>query len=394
MEASVKYLLEQSSQIITHQRELEKIRGEKFNIFSILGMETKEDATHSAFIGELLDPNGSHMMGAIFLEQFLKAIQHKVIFNASSATVIREFYIGKLDSEKRTGGRIDILIKDNTGQTISIENKIYAVDQPFQIERYVNYNKFKNKVYYLTLTGDEPKEISKSDLSSKTDFQCLSYSNDIIDWLEACQMQAVSKPVIRESIRQYILLLKKLTQQLPDNEMENKIIKLISSNYLQARAVANSIEKAEISAANELLNEIEKLLNAQEDGNWTFATDDISTRWNGLNYWRKDEERFWIKIEGFPFIHKTQNYVGIISEGDEAYNKARGMIEQENDYFLNFDKNRTWPCYIEIDEMNFAEDEARANLFNASKRSQIAKEVVDKILELKKIFDDYFPIEA
>lgn len=394
MEASIKYLLEQSGQIITHQRELEEIRGETFNVFSILDMETKEDATHSAFIGELLDPNGSHMMGTIFLKLFLEEIEHKTEFNASSATMIREFYIGKLDSEKRTGGRIDILIKDNTGQTISIENKIYAIDQPFQIERYVNYNKFKNKVYYLTLRGDEPNDISKSDLNSKTDFQCLSYSNDIIDWLEACQMHAVSKPVIRESIRQYILLLKKLTQQLSDNEMEDKIINLISSNYLQARAVANSIEKAEISAAKELLNEIEKLIYAQEDANWTLAIDDISTKWNGLNCWRKDKEKFWIKVEGFPFIHKTQNYIGIISEGDKAYKKARGMIEQESDYFLNFGKNNTWPCYMKIDQMNFAEDEARANLFDASKRSQIAKEVSDKILELKEIFDDYFPIEA
>ena len=120
MQVPVKSVLKQSGQIITHQRELEEIRGEKFNVFSILSMETKEDATHSAFIGELLDPKGSHMMGAVFLEQFLKAILHAANFNASSATVTREFYIGKVDFEKRTGGRIDILIKDDTGRTLSL----------------------------------------------------------------------------------------------------------------------------------------------------------------------------------------------------------------------------------------------------------------------------------
>jgi len=394
METRVKSVLKQSDQIITHQRELEEIRGEKFNIFSILGMATKEDATHSAFIGELLDPKGSHMMGTIFLEQFLKTIQQEDHISASSATVIRECYIGKVDFEKRTGGRIDILIKDNAGQTISIENKIYAGDQQFQIERYVNYNKCKNKVYYLTLTGDEPHKISKGDLSSKKHFKCLSYSNDMIDWLETCQMQAVSKPVIRESIRQYILLLKKLTHQLSDNEMEDKIIKLISSNYSPARAVANGIEKAEILAADKLLNEIEKLLIADEDENWILATDDISKKWNGLNYWRKDIEKFWIKIQGDPFVHRTKNFVGIISDDDEAYVIARKMIQQENDYFLSFDKDQTWPCYTQIDEMNFADEEVRANLFDASKRSQIAKEVAVSILELKKMFDKYFPIKA
>jgi hypothetical protein len=392
MEVFVKSILKQSGQIITHQRELEEIRGEKFNIFSILSMETKEDATHSAFIAELLDPRGSHMMGAVFLKGFLKAIQHEDKFNVSSATVTREYYIGKVDFEKRTGGRIDILIKDNTGQTISIENKIYAGDQRFQIERYVNYNKYKNKVYYLTLTGCEPNEISKGDLNSKTDFRCLSYSNDIIDWLELCQMQAVSKPVIRESIRQYILLLKKLTHQLSDNAMEDKIIKLISSSYLPARTLANGIEKAEILAANKLLNEIEELLSDDEDENWIVETDDISKKWNGLNFWRKDIEKFWIKIEGYPFIYKTENYLGIISEDDDSYNKARKMIQQEKDYYLNFDKNPTWPCYIEIDNMNFADYEVRANLFDDSKRSQIAKDIYIRILELKEMFDKYFPI--
>jgi len=116
MEAYVKSVLKQSDQIITHQRELEEIRGEKFNVFSILSMETKEDATHSAFIAELLDPKGSHMMGAIFLKQFLKTIRHEDNIIASSATVIREYYIGKVDFEKRTGGRIDILIKDKLGK--------------------------------------------------------------------------------------------------------------------------------------------------------------------------------------------------------------------------------------------------------------------------------------
>ena len=158
--------------------------------------------------------------------------------------------------------------------------------------------------------------------------------------------------------------------------------------------MANSIEKAEILAANKLLNEIENHLKAEEDENWILETEDISKKWNGLNYWRRDIEKFWIKIEGNPFVYKTENYIGIISEGDEAYDTARKMIQQENDYFLSFGKHRSWPCYIEVDDMNFADDEVRANLFDASKRSQMAKDVSVRILELKEIFDKYFPIET
>ena len=59
--------------------------------------------------------------------------------------------------------------------SISIENKIYAGDQIAQIERYCNYNKDKNKVFYLNLFGEEPHPDSKGKLKSETDFKIISY---------------------------------------------------------------------------------------------------------------------------------------------------------------------------------------------------------------------------
>lgn len=47
-----------------------KNKGELFNTFSILKMETAENKTHSNFIAELLNPKGSHLKGSIFLERF------------------------------------------------------------------------------------------------------------------------------------------------------------------------------------------------------------------------------------------------------------------------------------------------------------------------------------
>jgi len=394
MEVSVQLLLKQSGIIIEHQREIENLRGEKFNLFSILNLETKENSTHTAFIAELLNPKGSHMMEEVFLELFLQNINHAIDFDCKSAALTKEAYIGKVDFDKRTGGRIDILIKDTNGQTISIENKIYASDQPHQIERYVNFNALKNTDYYLTLTGQEPEEKSKGSLKSQIDFYCLSYSNDIIGWLEECQKLAVSKPVIRESIRQYILLLKKLTYQLSDNEMEEKIIKLINADYLAARAVANAIEKSEVIATNELLREVSELLAIESGKNWILETDDITKKWNGLNFWREDLEHFWIKIEGYPYIYKSKNYLGIISDNEQGYETASKMIERESEYFLNFDKNESWPCYFELETMDFSDYEHRANLFDASWRSRIAKDTALKIIELKNLFEKHFPIKT
>lgn len=49
-------------------------RGDFFNVFSILGMERKEVETHSAFLAELLNPNGNHGLGNKFLTTFIDTI--------------------------------------------------------------------------------------------------------------------------------------------------------------------------------------------------------------------------------------------------------------------------------------------------------------------------------
>jgi hypothetical protein len=106
-------LLSSSGRIIAHQEEIKRLKGESFNIFSILGMESNENATHSAFLGELLNPKGSHLLGAIFLERFLKVIDFKLEFDISSASLILEKHVGTRDDQLKTGGRIDIYLKED-----------------------------------------------------------------------------------------------------------------------------------------------------------------------------------------------------------------------------------------------------------------------------------------
>ena len=49
-----------------------ELTGENFNVFSILQMESAEVKTHSAIIAELLNPQGSHSQGTLFLKLFLQ----------------------------------------------------------------------------------------------------------------------------------------------------------------------------------------------------------------------------------------------------------------------------------------------------------------------------------
>lgn len=57
---NIKNLLQNVAIIQRKYDEIGKITGENFNVFSVLKLDSKEVRMHSAFIGELLNPNGSH----------------------------------------------------------------------------------------------------------------------------------------------------------------------------------------------------------------------------------------------------------------------------------------------------------------------------------------------
>jgi hypothetical protein len=141
----------------------------EYNIFYILkNITNKEVITHTPFLKDLLNINGTHKQGNLFFNEFLKQLNLTERENAFTPTdynlleIIEPFYIGNIDRDKLTGGSIDLLIKYSDGIknfAIAIENKIWAVDQEKQLERYNNYlkNRYKNYLLvYLTPKGSKP----------------------------------------------------------------------------------------------------------------------------------------------------------------------------------------------------------------------------------------------
>ncbi|PWL28391.1 PD-(D/E)XK nuclease family protein [uncultured Roseivirga sp.] len=235
----VEAFLDQVSLIIEHQKERKLLRGGVFNIFSVLGLVAKEDALHSRLLGELLNPKGKHGVGSVFLEYFISCLPNdsvKVFFH-ESAKVEVEKYIGPLNESKQTGGRIDLLISDKNGNRITVENKIFANDQAGQIKRYMNYNKGKNVVFYLTLYGNEPSEASTMGLKNGEHYFTISYKEEIIQWLELCIKEAVNRPALRETLNQYLMTLKKLTHQIDEDERQ-EFAELLVKNLEAAETVA------------------------------------------------------------------------------------------------------------------------------------------------------------
>ncbi len=219
-----------------HEREME-LSGEKFNVFSILRLSVREPRTHSAFISELLNPRGTHGCGHQFLSLFVR--QMKLRLDCQSAKVSTEKFLGPVSADSEEGGKVDILVTDNEGNMITIENKVYAGDQPKQLVRYWRWGKehaARLVLLYLTLFGDDPSDDSRGGLKKGRDFFTLSYRVDVLRWLGECRKQVVDKPVLRETIAQYESLLCELTGQSRSKAMSDEIVDLIVSDRGSLRA--------------------------------------------------------------------------------------------------------------------------------------------------------------
>lgn len=393
---TIKSILQSTRRLLKHQKEMIVLRGENFNLFSILGMESRENETHSAFIGELLDPKGSHLQGAVFLKMFLKEVSFNAEFDVETAHLILEKHVGSRNDENKSGGRIDIYLRDDNGNSISIENKIYAGDQYAQIERYVNHNREKNTVYYLTLHGNEASKGSSGELNAGEHYYTISYESNIIDWLQTCMKEAAGQPILRESIKQYIILLKKLTNQLADRNMEHEIINLIKNNYQEAKVIEANLRKVEISMAREFLIELKELL-LIELGNddWTIeVSESLENSYEG--FWLRN--KFWIdniaiKIEGQSKIPYDNAILGFIAPKNKIdRERLKQLLSPLDPYSLGYVKEtNAWPYYEYV--LSWRNEEKRAELFDSKKREKVLKDLFERIVVLARGAEELLKID-
>lgn len=264
----------------THEQA--KKRGELFNIFEILGVQTKETRLHSAIIVELLNPNGSHGLSDAPLKLFIEKLKNnfyndelnsfKLNFN-NPIKVEAEYHIGFINEDVSEGGRIDIFINDGTN-FIAVENKIYAEDQDAQLVRYNNFliretvrTGGKKLLLYLNLYGYLPSVISitshqtNTQLELGTDYWCIGYNEFIMDWLEGCRRIAIDNAIVRETIKQYINTIKFLTGMNDNKEINEKFFELLSNNIPSVCQILSNVTRLDEFLNSNGLQEYKPLAN-------------------------------------------------------------------------------------------------------------------------------------
>ena len=272
MDGMVKELLNKVTEINSKRIENERKTLSNFNIFDICNV-TYDEVTICRFLSELLNPKGRHSQGIKYLKCFFENVLHDIDTPSDdelkNAIVMREEHI-------KNDRRIDISIFISVNKVkyyIPMEVKIDAGDQSEQCYDYYqhalsmnNNDKSRTKVWYLTINGVYPSANSLKDLNfeinngivtSCNEVQCISFKNEIYDFIIKCY--AISEDGSYVSEKQVILQFKNAIERIIGGKlMNNEQIKSYIINdkktFIAAKSIRDELQPAINIKLEEFLN--------------------------------------------------------------------------------------------------------------------------------------------
>lgn len=350
-----------------------------FNLFSVLRTNSDEVYLHSRFLAFLLNPKASHGCGSSLLKTLLEVL-HIEDFDVETASVQAEFK------------DIDIFVRNAKSQAIIIENKIYHHDEDEQIYRYDQLIRRQGYTFitnlYLTLDGSEPSEQSSKGV--KVDL--ISYETDIINWLERCVPLVARDAGLRESVFQYIELLKKLTSTdqggIYMSELKKKVLE--GDNLL----LVADIEQAYKEALIDLQDQIWVRIRTYREATYPDMPkpEDTANRDAIRNYYSKSRgnREYGLYFDlgamtGFVYIELNHRFYFGYGLPEEAKPSERKTLRKLSDSIPGSSGKSTemfW-CYPEINIDLVALPRADlVTLRDPVKQQAIAKDLVDGMYEL------------
>ena len=288
---NIESLLLQVNEIIKKYDEFNKKTGRNFNIFSIIDKSELELA-HEKFIGELLNPKGSHNQGDKFLKLFLDILDIKQ--KLKNPKVILE----KVIDENR---RIDIVIEDKNF-IVAIEMKVNAKDQENQLYDYYQYIKNTNpkffRLYYLTPDGRDAGENSTKNLKEGKDYYLISFQNEIYIWIKNCIKESCETPILREAINQYKLLLEKIFDLARYKKEE--VMEKIEKNIKAAHEIYNNYIEVWKNKVYEFYGDI-----------WDYVYNKYGEKnnWRDPNIYEFDFNEIWCKDDNCNELREREEVV-------------------------------------------------------------------------------------
>ncbi len=296
------------------------------NIFQILGV-TRTEIRHSNFIAWLLDPNGSHGLGKIFITKLLRDISASEI-----ASELDEFSIEELNYNnveiRREWKNIDLLIIFDS-HVICIENKVDSKDHSNQLEKYrnivnENFKSLKKVFIYLTPNGDYPSKAEEKEY-----YIIYSYES-IIEQLE--KIIDIHKKSISQNVNIYISdYLATIKRELMKNDELNLLANRIYKNH---KELIDFVYEHKSDIALELYPIIEKkiidsgwVIGSRGKGYVRFLTPNLDRiiPKKGLEW--KNKENFLFELDFF-WSKKNATFKTTISPSKEVNEDIRKILKK------------------------------------------------------------------
>jgi hypothetical protein len=303
---SIERLLKEAGTILKDRNET-IAKGAGFNVFRLCGVNHYE-IWHSKILAEFFNPQGSHGQGARFLTCFQKLLEDNYGFNGvfSNKTIVQTEVTGYTDDD--SVGRMDILIEDKSEKSVCIiENKLFAGEQPEQLDRYAAWLKnerkgWKSILVFLTLNGREAWSSKDPGQYARLAYVSQDDQLDLESWIDSCveTISGQGKISVQSALEQYkglIICLAKGEQAMSEAIVEKlkgrmECAKLIFDNY---EAAKKNIEEMFFNEINEEMHKLEWVIDDWPALKTSSSNGERGWRWRLKDAKRKKRE-IWISV--------------------------------------------------------------------------------------------------
>ena len=325
-----------------------------YNIFTLFHDFSDEVNLHSNFIASLLDPNGDHYKGDLFLKLFLETCGiDDFSIDTSTATVFKEFK------------HIDIYISDGKKHII-LENKVYAKDQPTQIARYIETIKDEGAkesdrvkdedicVLYLHPDGKLPDNQSFGDYHAKLlgenpsiKFKVISYGKEILEWIDKCKNEVSNITDLNVFLSQYKDVIEMIYDRYKRiDEMETaNLVEIFKENYTAASEIANNYQETRKKIIDEFFENVKENLEKDEaiKGTYSIELNSVAYRPIAIKNVKTQDEKwknFYFTVEFQKSSTYSMPFVGFrrVDENIDAikFENPFKQLPNQTEYFLAY----------------------------------------------------------
>ena len=372
----------------------------KYNIFSILKQEEKEEGCHSRIIFNLINDCESNKLEKKFLKLFFKEVLDEEFDEKKKYFVEREKNLGKY-------GRADLFIEDSDGKAYLIEMKINAGDQPKQLSRYNQYLKKNYKddyqIYYLTLNGYHPSSYSLKG-RAEVEYIIISFVDNIYNWIEKCiEEVGENNKILKINLEQYLETLTKITNRIGEAQKMD-FIKMMKegNNFRIAQEIVNNFEEIKQGIKEEFILELRERIIKK------LNIEDIAKKKNLYEYINIIKfTEFYLYKEVLDIKNSLLTYgigidrggfyfyIGLQDKKAEEWKIAKKDIKNKfNEITLEYNQETgTYFEYLEEEKFDISGDNFYILIDENRKeeREELINNLIEKFKEKYELINEYFP---